>query len=132
MWKVFAWLGETYVLEPTLLNYLQLPFSDKFSAGQIENSETSQMSEISDDFFRLFLFRLFDFGLILQIKNSEEENSESKFWRFRRFHVFDLPLFNLTFSSDRLSFFHAFFFFCSYFVWICYFKLLDCDYPIFK
>ena len=65
-------------------------------------------SEISEIFFRLFLFRLFDFGLIAKIENLEEENSENK---FRRFRVFDLPLFDLTFSSDRLSFFHALCFF---------------------
>ena len=47
--------------------------------GQVENSETSEILEI---FFRLFLFRLFDFGLTLKIENSEEENSENKFRRF--------------------------------------------------
>ena len=59
------------------------------------------------NFFRLFLFQLFDFGIILKIENSEEENSESKFRSFRRFQrfwVFDLPLFDLAFSSGRLGF----------------------------
>ena len=87
--------------------------------GQVENSETSEMSEISEIFFRLFLFRLFDFDLIHEIENSEEENSENKFRRFRRFRrfqVIDLPLFDLTLSSDRLSFFTLYGFFCFLFL----------------
>ena len=52
--------------------------------GRVENSETSEI------FFRLLLFRLFDFDPILKMKNSEEENSEKK---FRGFRVFHLPLF---------------------------------------
>ena len=82
--------------------------------GLVENSETPETSKISEIFFRLFLFRLFDFGLILKIENSEEENSENKFRRFRRFRrfqVIDLPLFDLTLSSDRLSFFTLYGFF---------------------
>ena len=59
-------------------------------------------------FSQLFLFRLFDFGLILKI-----QNSENKFWRFRVFH---LPLFDLSFSSDRLSFFTLNVFFCFLFL----------------
>ena len=62
------------------------------------------------NFFLLFFFRLFNFGLILKIENSKEENSEKQFrhfWPFRHFRVFDLPLFDLTFSSDRLRFFHV-------------------------
>ena len=68
--------------------------------GQVENWEKSETLEISEIFFRLIFFRLFDFGPITKI-----ENLENKFWRFRRFRVFDLPLFDLTFSSDRLNFF---------------------------
>ena len=102
--------------------------------GLVENSETPETSKISEIFFRLFLFRLFDFGLILKIENSEEENSENKFRRFRNFWVFDLPLFDLSLSSDRLSFFtlYVFFVFFSYFVWIFYFRLLNCNYPTCK
>ena len=57
--------------------------------GQAENSESSEFC------FRLFLFRLFDFDLILKIENSEEENLGEKFRAFRGFGVFDLPLFRI-------------------------------------
>ena len=79
--------------------------------GQFKNSETSETSEILEVFFQLFFFWLFDIGLILKIEKSEVENAENESLRFRRFQVFDLPLFDLTFSSDRLSFFHALCFF---------------------
>ena len=62
-------------------------------------------------FFRLFLFRLSNFGLILKIENSEEGNSENKFRRFRRFRVFDLPLLSL-FSVYTLCFFCFLFLLC--------------------
>ena len=84
--------------------------------GQVENSETLAASETLESFFRLFLFRLFDFGPILKIENSEEENSEKNFRGFRRSRVFDLPLFDLTFNSDRLSFFTLHGFFCFLFL----------------
>ena len=59
-------------------------------------------------FFRLFLFRLSNFGLILKIENSEEGNSGNK---FRRFRVFDLPLLSL-FSVHTLCFFCFLFLLC--------------------
>ena len=57
-------------------------------------------------FFRLFLFRLSNFCLILKI-----ENSENKFRRFRLFRVFDLPLLSL-FSVRALCFFCFVFLLC--------------------
>ena len=57
-------------------------------------------------FFRLFLFRLSNFCLILKI-----ENSENKFRRFRLFRVFDLPLLSL-FSVHALCFFCFVFLLC--------------------
>ena len=108
--------------------------------GQVENSENLEI------FFRLFLFQLFNFDPILKIENSEEENSEKKFWGFRgfwHFWVFDLPLFRffnqvsqiLSFSSDRLSFFKLCVFYCFHFLlcWNLLFQaIVSCDYPTCK
>ena len=100
--------------------------------GQVKNSRNLEMSEISEVFSAFFSS---DFSILAQyliIENSEEENPENK---FRRFLVFDLPLYNLTFSSGSFEFFQALWVllgFFSYFVWICYFRLLDCDYPTCK
>ena len=124
--KMLSWLLNDYWTFPVVCYF-----------GQVENSETSETSETSEIFFRLFLSLLFNFGPVLKIENSKEEKSEKifrGFRRFQRFRVFNLPLFYLTFSSNRLSFFtlHRFFCFFSYFVWIWYFRLLDCHYPICK
>ena len=73
--------------------------------GQVENSESWETSEISEVFSGFFSS---DFSILAQyliIENSEEENSENK---FRRFLVFDLPLYNLTFSSGSFEFFSSF------------------------
>ena len=128
------WLNKHAPLRKKLLRanhalYIMKTLREKIMCrGQVKNLETSEISEF---FFWLFLFWLFDFGLILKIENSEEKNSENKFWRFR---VFNLPFFNLTFSSDRLSFFTLYDVFCFLFLH-CFnllFRLLDCDYPICK
>ena len=108
----FQWTS----LEFSLFQIFSQKVSKPTKTDQVENSETS---ELSKKIFRLFLFRLFDFGRILKIENSEEKNLESKFWRFRRFRrfrVFDLPLFDLNFSSDRLSFITFCGFFCFLFL----------------
>ena len=94
--KMLSWLLDDYWTFPVVCYF-----------GQVENSETSETSETSEIFFRLFPSRLFNFGPILKIENSKEENSEKifrGFRRFQRFRVFNLPLFYLTFSSNRLSF----------------------------
>ena len=52
---------------------------------QIENSETSEISEI---LFRIFLFPSFRFFPIAKIKNSDLKISEKNFRVFRDFLVF--------------------------------------------
>ena len=102
--KMLSWLLNDYWTFPVVCYF-----------GQVENSETSETSETSEIFFRLFLSRLFNFGPVLKIENSKEEKSEKifrGFRRFQRFRVFNLPLFYLTFSSNRLSFFTLHRFFC--------------------
>ena len=99
--------------------------------GQVEHSETSEI------FFQLFLFRLVDFDPILKIENSEEENPGKKFrgfQRFRRFQVFDLPLFRFFNRVSQIqvlvqidwvfSSFVSSIVFISYFAGICYSRLL--------
>ena len=105
----FQWTS----LEFSLFQIFSQKVSKPTKTDQVENSETS---ELSKKFFRLFLFWLFDFGRIPKIENSEEKNLESKFWGFRRFQVFHLPLFDLDFSSDRLSFITFCGFFCFLFL----------------
>ena len=82
-------------------------------------------------FFLVFPLATFRFWSNTQNGKLRRKKLGKKFRRFRRFRVFDLPLFHLTFSSDRLSFFrlYGFFVFFSYFVWICYYRQLDCNYP---
>ena len=93
-------------------NVLRQPLTTKFGIFQCltdmiflihdswpgQNSETSETSESSEFCFRLFLFRLFDFDLILKMENLEEENLEKKIKAlraFQGFRVFDLPLFRI-------------------------------------
>ena len=67
--------------------------------GQVENSKTSENSEI--------FFRLFDRDLTHKIKDekSEEETSGKKFRHFRAFQgfrVFDLPRFRLFIQASQI------------------------------
>ena len=54
---------------------------------QIENSETSEISEI---LFRVFLFPSFQFCSTAKIENSDSKISGKNFRDFRGFLVFDL------------------------------------------
>ena len=62
---------------------------------QIKHSETSEMSEISQKLFQVFLFPIFQFGPIAKIENSDLKISQKHFrdlrdfWAFR---VFDLAI----------------------------------------
>ena len=56
---------------------------------QIQNSETSEISEI---LFRVFLFPSFRFCPRAKIENSDLKISEENFRDFRGFRVFDLAL----------------------------------------
>ena len=118
---------------------LSLSKKNLFYLGQVKNSETSKTSG-------LFLFWLFNFDPILKIENLEEENWEKKFqgfWGFQHFRVFNLPLFrffsqvskDLSFSSDRLSFFKLCVLCCFHFLlcWNLLFQaIVSCDYPTCK
>ena len=63
---------------------------------QIENSETSEIWEILEILFRVFLFPSFQFCPTAKTKNSDiniSENFFQDFRDFRGFRVFDLALF---------------------------------------
>ena len=55
---------------------------------QIENSETSEVSKISEILFRVFLFPRFRFCPIAKIENSDLKILEKNFQAFRDFRVF--------------------------------------------
>ena len=55
---------------------------------QIENSEKSEISEISEKLFRVFFFPSFRFCPTAKIENSDLKNSDKKFLRFPRFPKF--------------------------------------------
>ena len=60
---------------------------------QIENSEKSEISEISKKLFRVFLFPSFRFFPTAKIENSDLKFLGKNFVDFRGFRVFDLALF---------------------------------------
>ena len=68
---------------------------------QIENSETSEISEI---LFRVFLFPSFRFCPVAKIENSELQISEKNFRVLRVFRVFDLAENLACFVSVSLPF----------------------------
>ena len=55
---------------------------------QIENSETSEVSKISEILFRVFLFPRFRFCPIAKIENLDLKILEKNFQVFRDFRVF--------------------------------------------
>ena len=57
---------------------------------QIENSEKSEKSEISEKLPRVFLFPSFRFCPTAKIENSDLKFSEKNFLNFRGFRVFDM------------------------------------------
>ena len=59
---------------------------------QIENSETLEISEISEILFRVFLFPIFGFCPRAKIENSDLKISEKNFQDFRDFRGFDLAI----------------------------------------
>ena len=67
---------------------------------QIENSETPEISEISEILFRVFLFPSFQFCLIAKIENSDLKISEKN---FRVFQVFYLAKLNWSLSFLKIK-----------------------------
>ena len=61
---------------------------------QIQNSETSEISAISEILFRVFLIPIFRFCPIAKIENSDLKISEKN---FRVFRVFDLAYVGVSF-----------------------------------
>ena len=57
---------------------------------QIENSKTSEISEILEILFRVLLFPSFAVCPIAKIENSDLKISDKNFRDFRVFRVFDL------------------------------------------
>ena len=68
---------------------------------QIENSETSEVSKISEILFRVFLFPRFRFCPIAKIENSDLKILEKNFQVFRDFRVFDLAIWTPPFFFKR-------------------------------
>ena len=71
---------------------LKKKFFWKMKKWQIENSETSEISEI---LFRVFLVPSFRVCPRAKIKNSDLKISEKNFWDFWGFWVFDLAQWNI-------------------------------------
>ena len=70
---------------------------------QIEISEKSEISEIWEKLFRLFLFPSFRFCPTAKIENSDWKFLEKyfrDFWDFRGFQVFDLAQIMLIFIKE--------------------------------
>ena len=67
---------------------------------QMENSETSKISEISEILFRVFLFPSFRFPSTAKIKNSDLKISEKI---FRGFRVFELAGYTCMFMFGILN-----------------------------
>ena len=67
---------------------------------QFENWETSEISEIWEILFRVFLFPSFQFWPVAKI-----ENSDLKIWEkfFRVFQVFDLTKLNWSFNFLKIK-----------------------------
>ena len=73
---------------------------------QIENSETSEISDILEILFRVFLFPSFRFCPKAKIENSDLKISEEKFRVFRDFwvfRVFDLANVSTTTTTCEMS-----------------------------
>ena len=90
-------IGEIESMElPTVKNFKERSFL-KNEKWQIGNSETSEIWEISEKLFRVFLFPSFQFCPIAKIENSDLKTSEKNFrvfWEFQVFRVFDLANFS--------------------------------------
>ena len=74
---------------------------------QIENSEKSKISEISEKLFRVFLFPSFRFCTTAKIENSDLkilEKNVRDFRDFRVFWVFDLAETESIFSNFPVPF----------------------------
>ena len=61
--------------------------------GQVKNSETSGISEISEIMLRVFLFPSFRFFTTAKTENSDLKILENFFRDFRGFRVFDLAVY---------------------------------------
>ena len=67
---------------------LEKKLRTKMKKWQIENSEKSEISEISEELFRVFLFPSFRFCPTAKIENSDLKIVEKFFPRFPRFPRF--------------------------------------------
>ena len=54
---------------------------------QVKNLESSETSESLEYFLRLFLFRLFDFDLIIKIENSEKKSELTVLSEISKFSI---------------------------------------------
>ena len=87
--------------------------------GQVENSKTSEILEISEFFFREFLMRVFDFGCRAKSKTRKKETRKnfseiSEISDFSEFSICHFIFFLISFSLFVNVFSKFLFYICNY------------------